>query len=216
MDGFELSTEEFYKKMRNSEKIPTSSQPTYGAFYKMYKQIVDQYDKIISIHLSSKISDAAETAQMVANEIDPSKIVVFDTKLVSILSRNLVLEAKKLIDEGQTYEQIIRRLEYGRERSMAYILFESLDNVTKSGRVPGLIGKFAELIQIKPIIKVSTDGFEIKKMTRTTKKAFKTVKTQVYEQIEALEYPYIVEIAHGDVLDKAREVRKQFMEKYPE
>lgn len=216
LDGFELSTEEFYKKMRNSEKIPTSSQPTYGAFYKMYKQIVDQYDKIISIHLSSKISGAAETAQMVANEIDPSKIMVFDTKLVSILSKNLVLEAKKLIDEGQTYEQIIRRLEYGRERSMAYILFESLDNVTKSGRVPGLVGKFAEFIQIKPIIKVSTDGFEIKKMARTSKRAFKTMETQVYEQIEVLEYPYIVEIAHGDVLDKAREVRKQFMEKYPE
>lgn len=216
LDGFELSTEDFYKKMRNSKNVPTSSQPTYGAFYKMYEEIVDQYDKIISIHISSKISGAVKTAQMVANEIDSSKIEVFDTELVSVLSRNLVLEAKKLINEGQPYEQIIERLEYGRERSVAYILFGSMENVTKSGRVPGLVGKLAEMIQIKPIVKVSTDGFEVEKVVRTSKRALKAIETQVYNQIESLDYPYVVEFVYGDVYEKTEDMRKKFTEKYPE
>ncbi len=215
-DGFELSTEEFYKMMEASESVPTSSQPTYGAFYEMYQEIVDQYDKIISIHLSSKISGAVETARMAANAVDRSKISIFDTELVSILSRNLVLEAKKLIDAGQSYEQIIKRLEYGRERSVAYILFGSLDNVTRSGRVPGLVGKFAELVQIKPIVKVSTEGFEVEKMVRTSKRAFNTMKSFVSNYIDTLNYPYIVEVAHGDILKRAEDVREELLQKYPE
>lgn len=215
-DGFELSTEEFYQKMRASENVPTSSQPTYGAFYEMYEEIVDQYDKIISIHLSSKISGAVKTAQMAANEVDSSKISVFDTELVSILSRNLVLDAKNAIDEGRSYEEIIKRLEYGKERSVAYILFGSLDNVTRSGRVPGLVGKFAELVQIKPIVKVSTAGFEVEKMVRTSKRAFNAMESLVFNHIDHLSYPYIVEVAHGDVLKRAEEVREDLVSKYPE
>lgn len=214
-DGFELSTDEFYKKMEASENVPTSSQPTYGAFYEMYQEIVDQYDKIISIHLSSKISGAVDTAQMAANDVDRSKIEIFDTELVSILSRSLVLEARKLIDEDQSYEQIIKRLEFGKKRSVAYILFGSLDNVTRSGRVPGLVGKFAELIQIKPIVKVSTDGFEVEKMVRTSKRAMKTMKSFVSNYIDTLDYPYLVEVAHGDIFKRALEVREELLLKYP-
>jgi DegV family protein with EDD domain len=215
-DGFELSIAEFYKMMEASESVPTSSQPTYGAFYEMYQEIVDQYDKIISIHLSSKISGAVETARMAANDVDGSKISIFDTELVSVLSRNLVLEAKKLIDAGQSYEQIIKTLEYGKERSVAYILFGSLENVTKSGRVPGLVGKFSELVQIKPIVKVSTDGFEVEKMVRTSKRAFKTMKSFVSNYIDTLDDPYIVEVAHGDILKRAEDAREELLQKYPE
>lgn len=153
---------------------------------------------------------------MAANDVDSSKISIFDTELVSILSRNLVLEAKKLIDAGQPYEQIIKTLEYGRDRSVAYILFGSLDNVTKSGRVPGLVGKFAELIQIKPIVKVSTAGFEVEKMVRTSKRAFNTMESFVSNYIDTLDYPYIVEVAHGDILNRAEDVREELLLKYPE
>lgn len=216
LDGVELSTEEFYKKMRKSNHVPTSSQPTYGAFYELYEKIIDDYDKIISIHLSSDISGAVETAQMVANEIDSSKIEIFDTKLVSLLSRNLVLEAKKQIDEGKAYEEIIETLKYGRERSVAYILFGSLDNVTKSGRVPGLVGKLADMIQIKPIVKVSTEGFEIEKAVRTSKRASRAIEKLVSTEIEALDYPTIVEYVYGDVIEKIEEMRKKFIKKHPE
>src|SRR5690625_1444966 len=144
VDAFEITTEEFYQKMSEADELPTTSQPAMGEFVKVYEEIVDDYDQIISIHLSGELSGTVNTARMAAEHVDSEKIKVYDTKLVSILSRYLVLEAKRLVDQGASLETIINRLDDARTKTFAYIVIENLDNVIQGGRVPKLEGKRSE------------------------------------------------------------------------
>lgn len=117
-DAIDLSIEEFYKKMETSKALPTTSQPAIGEFIKLYEEIEDDYDKIISIHPSSKLSGTLETAMIAANQVNPEKITVFDSALVSILTEYLILEAKRLVNLDKSYNVIMNRLMEMKERTV--------------------------------------------------------------------------------------------------
>lgn len=201
--------------MSELDELPTTSQPAIGKFIKLYEEIVDDYDVIISMHLSGDLSGTVSTAKMAAEQVDSEKIKVYDTKLVSILSKYLVLEAKRLVEQGEAFEQIIERLDDAKPKSIAYIVIESLDNAIKGGRVPKVAGKFTEIVQIKPIFKVSDKGIGIEKITRTSKRAYSSLEKKVYDYIDSLDYPVIIEVAHGDVHETAEDFKERLLIKYP-
>jgi len=216
VDAFEMTTEEFYKKMSELDGLPTTSQPAIGEFIKVYKEIIEDYDQIISIHLSGDLSGTVSTAKMAAKQVDSEKIKVYDTKLVSILSKYLVLEAKRLVEQGEAFEQIIERLDDAKPKSIAYIVIESLDSAIKGGRVPKIAGKITEMAQIKAIFKVSNNGIELERVIRTSKRAYKSLEKKVYDYIDSLDYPVIVEIAHGDIHETAEAYKERLLVKYPD
>lgn len=60
-DAIDLSIEDFYQEMATSKELPTTSQPAIGKFIELYEEIENEYDKIISIHPSSKLSGTFDT-----------------------------------------------------------------------------------------------------------------------------------------------------------
>src|SRR5690554_2581679 len=83
-DGFEITNQEFYAKMANSSKVPSTSQPQPNEAFQLYNKLSQEYDEILSISLGSTVSGTVQTLNLVAQEIDQAKVTVYDTKLVSI------------------------------------------------------------------------------------------------------------------------------------
>lgn len=215
-DAFELTVEQFYKKMEKTDVLPSTSQPAVGIFIKVYEKLVKEYDKIISIHPSGKLSGTVNTAQMAANQVNGNKITVFDSKMVSILSGYLVREAQRLVDKGETYENIVTRLEEMRAKTFAYIVLENFDHLTRSGRIPKIANRITTLAQIKPILKISSKGIELEKIVRTSKRALRQLEKTVYKYVDNVSNPIKIDVAHGDYRIVAEEVRERLVNKYPE
>lgn len=215
-DAFELTVEQFYKKMEKTDVLPSTSQPAVGIFIKVYEKLVKEYDKIISIHPSGKLSGTVSTAQMAANQVNGNKITVFDSKMVSILSGYLVREAHRLVDKGETYENIVTRLEEMRAKTFAYIVLENFDHLTRSGRIPKIANRITTLAQIKPILKISSKGIELEKIVRTSKRALRQLEKTVYKYVDNVSNPIKIDVAHGDYRLVAEEVRERLVNKYPE
>lgn len=215
-DAYELTLEEFYEKMATSKQLPKTSQPAIGEFIKLYKEIENQYDKIISIHPAKALSGTLETAMMAANQVNPEKITVFDSELVSVLTGYLVLEAKRLINLGKSYDLIINRLMDMKTRTVAFVSVDSFDNLVRSGRLPRIAGKITKLAQIKPILKISSAGIELERIVRTSKRALKKVESIAFDYFDNLEYPAIINVAHGNVLEKAEEALARLLKYHPD
>lgn len=204
LDGVDLTLEEFYQKMAASDKAPSTSQPALGQFIEQYQSIVEQYDKIISIHPSGKLSGTVTTAQMAANEVDESKIKVIDSELVSVLSGYLVLEAKRMIDLGFSFEAIVKRIEEMKSKTQAYVVLDNINNLAKSGRIADIASKIFNFTRIKPILKISRKGIELEKIVRTTKRAVTRMEKITHNYLATQETPMKVDVAHGDVLNQAK------------
>src|SRR4030042_2181559 len=65
-EGVDISNEEFYRRLKEAQIFPTTSQPSAGEFLEAYKEMAGRYDKLISIHISSGISGTCESARCAA------------------------------------------------------------------------------------------------------------------------------------------------------
>jgi len=81
-DYVELSPHDFYERLRTSEELPTTSQPTPGDFLATYEDL-GVYDRVYSLHISGELSGTYASATTAAEEIGGSKIRTTDTGTAS-------------------------------------------------------------------------------------------------------------------------------------
>lgn len=217
-DGFEITTTEFYEKMRTAEGIPTTAQPLAGTSYAVYEELSESYDEIISIHLGSNLSGTVQTLELIGKEFESVDITVYDTQLVSLPASYLVKEAKRMVDEGQSVSEIVEKLDELRSQSKAFAAVHTLDYLVKSGRVPAVVGTVAKLAKVKPILTIEASeekGLEVTEKVRTSKRANQKLIDLVKEYADGLDYPFHLDIAHGNVPEMAAEVKADLEAVFP-
>ena len=217
-DGFDITTEEFYEKMVTAEKIPTTSQPLPGSALELYQQLGEEYDEILSIHLGSNVSGTVQTLELIGKEVGSAKVTIYDTKLVSVPAGYLVKEAKQMIDAGRSVGEIVLQLDILREQSIAYASVHTLDYLVESGRVPAVVGTVAKLAKIKPILTIKAQdekGVGVSDKVRTSKRANKKLVELAKEYTDKLDYPFHLDIAHGNVPEMVAELKADVEESFP-
>ncbi len=87
-DGVDISVEEFYRKLEAESEIPSTCQPSPADFVRVYENIAQPGDTIISIHLSSKMSGTYQSAVLAASMLDPNiDVKVIDSQCASLGDR---------------------------------------------------------------------------------------------------------------------------------
>ena len=64
MDGVDITLQEYLNKIKNSKEFPTTTQVNPHRFQECYKKYLDEGYKIVSIHLSSKMSGTYQSSCM--------------------------------------------------------------------------------------------------------------------------------------------------------
>lgn len=159
LDGVDLSTEEFYDLLINSETLPKSSQPSPGNFLDIYKKLLNDYNEIISIHISTGLSGTVNAAKQ-AQEILKEKIHVIDSKSISVGTGLQVLEAAKAIREGLSADEIVAQIEHSKKNMEAMFTLDTLEYLYKGGRIGKVSNIMGSLLNIKPVVKVE-DGIYV-------------------------------------------------------
>jgi len=157
-----------YQFMRETKAHPKTSAPSPGDYLKAYKKLLENFEKILVITLTSKLSATYNSARQ-AKELmpDPSKIEIFDSLLASAPEGLLAIRAGKLIREGKNLEEIVKTLENLREKAKLFGFLETTYWVEKIGRMSHWQGKAFGILKglgVQPMIgikkgKVSLTGF---------------------------------------------------------
>ncbi len=151
LDGVNLTTEEFYKKLETCHDLPTTSQLTPIDLDKAFRPIVENGDTVVMVSLASKMSGTAQSAVVAAANY-PGRVFVVDSDSATIGQRTIVLYAARLCREGLPAEEIVARLE--REKKRLYMLarVDTLENLVRGGRISKTAGIAGTLLHIKPIV----------------------------------------------------------------
>lgn len=215
-EGFELPTEEFYEKMEAAKELPKTSQPNIAAAYKLYEELSQEYDEILSIHMSSELSGTFQAFRAIAAEIEDVEITLYDTKLVTVPARELVFHAKRLADKEKTAEEIVPLLDEITQKVYTLFTVKSLENLVEGGRISSIAGAIVKFIKIKPIISITSEEIKMLNTVRSSKRALKKMEKQAFEYIEGLDYPFKIIIGQGNYMGAAEELRENFLEQFPD
>ena len=155
-DGVDLSHRQFYEKLLEEDVFPTTSLISPAAFAEVYREAAEQGETVIVISLSSKLSGTCQSA-VVAAEDAPGAVYVVDSKNVTAGERLLVEYALRMVSEGISARQIVRTLEFARERIHILGLLDTLEYLKKGGRISKTVAFVGEVMAIKPVVTVA-DG----------------------------------------------------------
>ncbi|WP_412990431.1 DegV family protein [Pediococcus siamensis] len=217
-EGVDITSKEFYEKLRTSGSFPSTTQPPLGKMIALYTSLRDQgYENVISIHLASTISGFVNNLKSIKDEIDGLNVYVYDSEITVRLMGSLVLEAARMAREGQEPTQILSRLNQLRATFGEYFIVDDLQNLVRGGRLSNASAFIGGLLKIKPILTFN-EAHEIVafEKVRSTKKALARVEELFAENKAKVDYPLRAIIIHAN--DKAAAVKWQerLQTKYPD
>ncbi len=156
LDGDELTSQEFYEKLIESDELSTTSQATPYEFEEKFREVTKDGDTAICITISSKLSGTNQSANIAASEFD-GKVLVVDSENVTLGEQILVRYALQLREEGKTAEEIVDLLNEKKKQIRVIALLDTLEYLKKGGRVSAAAAFAGGLLSIKPVVAV-VDG----------------------------------------------------------
>lgn len=157
IDGIDISKDDFYKMLRENEKLPKTSQITYITFKNIFEKYIKQGKEILYIGGSSNASGTYQSAVMAKNDIANENIKTFDTLSLSLGSGCMVISAARLAKQGKNMDEIINHLENLKENISVLFTVETLEYLQKGGRISLAKATIGNMLNIKPILCIS-DG----------------------------------------------------------
>jgi DegV family protein with EDD domain len=183
VDRKELSTDEFWRRLAESDVLPETSAPSAGAFEAAFRRLIgDGATGIICINLSSKLSATMQSAQVAAQAVQADcPVVVVDSLMVSMGLGSLCLTAARRAADGDSLESIVANVTDRRNRSKLYGALDTLEFLRKGGRVGNARALLGSMLAIKPVLEVRDGEVEEAGKVRTRSKALRLLADRVKE-----------------------------------
>ena len=211
-DELNMPPHEFYETMRKGE-LPKSQANNPAVIRDKFEKILKEGKNILHIAFSSALSGSCNNVVMTANELledyPDRKIMVFDSLNASLGEGVSVYRAVELWKAGKAMEEVYDVLMEERDHVNVSFTVNDLYHLQRGGRVSKTTAVVGSLVNIKPILAVTSTG-ELKSdgTVRGRKKSLKTLVARLQESLDLEEYgkDRMVAVLHGDCIDDAKAV----------
>jgi uncharacterized protein len=157
-DRVELKPEDFYRRLRGSRDLPTTSQPAPAEFVRVFRDARVEADEVVAILLSAGLSGTFASAAAAVRAGGVSGVHLVDSRSASLGLGMLALRGAELAESGWSGAAISRELERVRERSGMLLTVDRYDNLLRSGRVSRGKAWLAGMLDVKPILSLDASG----------------------------------------------------------
>ncbi|GAB4428848.1 MAG: DegV family protein [Anaerolineae bacterium] len=204
LDGVELSRTDFYTNLPGYSPPPTTAAPGPEQFRQVYQSLAEAgATEIISIHVSTALSNTANSARLAARQVSEASVTVLDSRQLSFGTGLLVLTAARLAAEGLGVADILPRLESQILRTHLAAALDTMEFLRRSGRVNGLVAGLGSILQIKPLLKMY-NGQPDSERVRTRQRAEQRV-LELLVEAAPLEQ---VALLHTNAPERAEQLRQ--------
>lgn len=217
-EGINLTTDEFFRQLE-AEKTITTSQPTPESVTGLWKKLLEEYDEVVHIPMSSGLSGSCQTAYMLAQEFD-GKVQVVNNQRISFTLEQSVNDALTLIDQGKNAQEIKDILEQQKFEATIYIMLDTLTYLKRGGRITPAAAALGNLLKLKPVLQIQGEKLDAFAKARTVKQAKTIMKDAIMDDIQNRfngnqNDDVEICVVHTQNLEAAEDFRKEIMEIYP-
>jgi len=151
-DLLEIGPEEVLALLEKGERLSTS-QAAPEDLRATYERLLLDHDRVLSVHLSGKLSGTVATAQAVARAYG-GRVQVLDSWSLNGGLWLVLEEARRLLKEGVAWERLEAAVAPYRKRVLGYVLPKTLTYLHRSGRIGGIARFVGGLLRILPVLLV--------------------------------------------------------------
>lgn len=218
-EGVDITTDNFWDKLRESKSFPSTSQPPMGEMINLYESLAKEgYDTVISIHLASTISGMLNALDTISEDLKDINVVVYDSQITVKLMGYLAIEAAKMAEQGADVDAIVKRLDHVRSTIDEVFVVDDLQNLVRGGRLSNASAFIGSILKIKPLLTFDDDTHEIVafEKVRSRKKALKRAEEIFAEASAKVDYPLRAIVIDGNDPDGGKAWMAQIHQQFPE
>lgn len=166
----DLTPQAFYGGLIDKEVH--TSMPSPADTFRAWDDLLTRYDHVIYQPMSSGLSSTCMVAKVLSEEEKyKGKVTVVDNHRISVVLKDAVYDAKKLIEEGKSPEEIKEYLEKEALDLKLYIAVDTLKYLVRGGRITPAAKAIASLLGVKPVLKIEGGKLDAKAKVIGMKKA---------------------------------------------
>jgi len=170
-DGLEISPDDIFEHVKKGGSLCSTSAVSVGDYIGYFTPLLETYDAIVHLCISSDMSSCYANACLAAEEL--GRVWPVDARNLSTGIGHLVLDAAILAGEGMDAADIQAELCRRREKLDVSFVIDTLEFLHKGGRCSTLSMLGANLLNLKPCIEVKDGRMGVAKKYRgSLKKCF--------------------------------------------
>ena len=170
-DGVDIDPPTFYRRLQESEVLPTTSQPSAGEFEQFFRQVGAEADTIVGVFLTSKLSGTVASAQVAKAQLPELNIRIVDSLSVSMGLGFIVVAAARAAAAGKSPDDVVAAAEEMRDRVHLLFVVDTLEYLHRGGRIGGAKWLLGTALSIKPLLHFVDGTIEPLAQVRTKRKA---------------------------------------------
>ena len=159
--GKTVKLSDFYQKMRQGA-VATTAQANPEDFKELFVPYLEQGKDILYLGVSSALSGTVNNAELAAAELleqyKERQIVAVDTLAISMPMGYLVKIAAEMRLKGAALQEVADHINSIRQQACAFFTVDNLVYLKRGGRVSGAAAFFGTLLEVKPLLHISTEG----------------------------------------------------------
>ena len=212
----ELTADEFYDKINNSNVFPKTSLPPIQDYIDIFEPYIKEGKDVLCICLSSKFSGSFQSATNAKSILEEtyhdSKIYILDSMGATGSQGLLVYEAARMRDAGFDLDKLVATLEKQKLTSKINFTVDSLDHLQKGGRVGKASALAGAILNIKPIITMRNGELFPEKKVRGHHKALSIIMDMTEQELAHAKDSHQIVVIRGDRnrFDAANQIVQDF------
>ena len=183
-EDINLTREEFFQRLAEGQTVHTS-QPTPVEILKVWDRLLESYDEIVHIPMSSGLSGSCQSAMMLASDYD-GRVQVVNNQRISVTQKRSALDAQGLAEKGWNAAAIKEKLEEVKFDSTIYIMLDTLTYLKRGGRITPAAAAIGTLLRIKPVLQIKGERLDAFSKARTLQQGKNTMINTIRNDMETL------------------------------
>jgi DegV family protein with EDD domain len=165
--------DDYYARLRDSNDLPTTSQPSIGDFLAVYEPLLAAGRDIVSIHLAGGMSGTVSAAEQAREQLGEraDRVHVIDSASACGGQGLVVLAAAAAARDGADAEAVAQRAHRARAELKLWFAIDTLEYLRRGGRIAGAQAWLGSALKIKPILTVESEITPVERV-RTSRRAF--------------------------------------------
>lgn len=199
-DRIDITTSEFYDRLRTDRDMPRTAAPPLGIFEEVFRNLLARHDSVVSIHIASKLSATHDIATTAARNVDGERIHVIDSATTTVTLGWLAQSAAELARDDAPAQGIIDKVNDMIPRLRIYLTLGTLEYLHRGGRIGRAQAFLGGLLNVKPVLECHDGEIHPVERVRTRAAALR----RVAEMARQLGPKERIAIAHSDCAEEAR------------
>ncbi len=147
-----------FESLLKQNKELTTSQPHPAAFLSCFNDLTGAGHQVLCLTLSSRLSGTYSAAYTAAQQCGANDIAIVDSQATAGGLYLLVLQAQRLIAQGNTLEHVVTALNAMRDKVSMIFSVDDMTRLRKSRRIGFVRMSVGSMLNIKPLLRCQNGG----------------------------------------------------------